>query len=65
MKIIGHRGWRGKYPENSLNGFEALSKLGVNALELDVIITKDKEILVSHEAWFDLNYCTSKSEANL
>ena len=65
MKIIGHRGWRGKYPENSLIGFEALSKLGVNALELDVIITKDKEILVSHEAWFDLIYCTSKSEANL
>jgi glycerophosphoryl diester phosphodiesterase len=65
MQIIGHRGWRGQYPENSLIGFEALSNLGVNALELDVIITKDKEILVSHEAWFDLNYCTSKSESNL
>lgn len=65
MQIIGHRGWRGKYPENSLLGFEELVKSGVNAVELDVIITKDREILVSHEPWFDDGYCISKSRENL
>ena len=64
-KIIGHRGWRGKFPENSLIGFEQLALSGVHAVELDIVITKDKEILVSHEPWFDFQYCSAKKKANL
>lgn len=64
-QIIGHRGWRGKFPENSLIGFDQLFHLGIHAVELDVVITKDKQILVSHEAWFDLQYCTHHHPSNL
>ena len=65
MKIIGHRGWRGSYPENSLLGFKELANLGVQAVELDIIITKDQEILVSHEPWFDPSYCSAATKNNL
>ncbi len=64
MQIIGHRGWRGKFPENTLIGFEQAAELGVPAIELDIVITKDKKILVSHEPWFDLRYCKTNSEGN-
>lgn len=63
--IIGHRGWRGKYPENSLLGFEELAKAGVNAVELDVVVTQEGELLVSHEAHFDAQYCNTKYPRNL
>jgi glycerophosphoryl diester phosphodiesterase len=65
MKILGHRGWRGKYPENSLIGFDAVSRLAISGVELDVIINKKGELLVSHEPWFDLAYCQTKEETNL
>lgn len=64
-RVLGHRGWRGLYPENSLIGFEKLSLAGIDAVELDIVITKDKEILVSHEPWFDLQYCKAKSPSNI
>jgi len=65
MKIIGHRGWRGKYPENSLTGFKKLNELGVHAVEIDVVVSKERELIISHEAWFDLTYCLAESEQNL
>lgn len=64
-KIIGHRGWRGKYPENSLEGFKALHTAGVDALELDIVVSKNNELIVSHEAWFDHTYCLSNKKDNL
>lgn len=63
--VIGHRGWRGKYPENSLLGFEKLAQLGVFAVELDVVITQDGKLLVSHEPWFDGQYCNTPYNQNL
>ena len=39
--IIGHRGARGLYPENTLAGFAGALALGVDALELDVALTAD------------------------
>ena len=64
MKIIGHRGWRGKFPENALLGFQELCKQGVLAVELDVVVTKDNQLLVSHEPWFDGQYCESEFARN-
>ncbi len=49
IDIQGHRGCRGLMPENTIPGFLKALDLGVNTLELDVVITKDKEVLVSHE----------------
>lgn len=55
--LQGHRGARGLMPENTIPSFlEALNN-GVTALELDVVITKDGEVLVSHEPYMSHEIC--------
>ncbi len=49
----GHRGARGLAPENTLPSFLKCLELGINAFELDVVISKDRQVIVSHEAWFN------------
>ena len=51
MDIQGHRGCRGLFPENTIPAFEHALELGVSTLELDVVISKDKKVIVSHEAF--------------
>lgn len=46
---IGHRGFAGKYTENSLQAFEQASKLGVDGVELDVWVCKTGELVVFHD----------------
>ena len=48
--LQGHRGARGLFPENTLEGFIATCALGVDSLELDVAITADGVAVVSHDA---------------
>lgn len=55
--IQGHRGARGLYPENSIPGFIAAVKLGVNTLEMDVVVSKDGQLVVSHEPWMNEEIC--------
>ena len=55
--IQGHRGARGLAPENSLPAFKKALSLGVNTLELDVVISKDKQVVVSHEPWMNHQIC--------
>ncbi|MEM7563882.1 MAG: glycerophosphodiester phosphodiesterase [Pseudomonadota bacterium] len=45
----GHRGARGLMPENSLPGFALALEIGVNTLELDVVVTRDFEVVVMHD----------------
>lgn len=53
-----HRGSRGLYPENTLDAFQkSVELLGLKTLELDVVLTKDKEVLISHEPWFSPEIC--------
>lgn len=47
--VIGHRGARGLHPENTLAGFAAALALGVDALELDVALTADGVVVVTHD----------------
>ncbi len=47
--LQGHRGARGLAPENTLPGFEAALKIGVTTLELDLAVTKDDMLVVSHD----------------
>jgi glycerophosphoryl diester phosphodiesterase len=56
--LQGHRGCRGILPENSIIAFQTAFELGVNTLELDVVITKDKKVLVSHEPFFSSEIST-------
>lgn len=58
VDIQGHRGARGYYPENTITAFIEAVKLGVTILELDVVISKDLQVVVSHEAWMNDVFCT-------
>jgi glycerophosphoryl diester phosphodiesterase len=53
----GHRGSRGLMPENSIEGFIHALSFPVRTLELDVVLTKDNVVLVSHEPWFSEEIC--------
>ncbi len=53
LDIQGHRGCRGLYPENSLPAFSKAIELGVHTLELDVVISKDHKVVVSHEPYMN------------
>lgn len=52
LDFQGHRGCRGLLPENTLPAFEKALDLGVTTLEMDVVVTKDKMVILSHEPWF-------------
>ncbi|PKN22549.1 MAG: glycerophosphodiester phosphodiesterase [Deltaproteobacteria bacterium HGW-Deltaproteobacteria-21] len=53
MQVIGHRGAAGLAPENTLAGIRKALELGVDGIELDVLLTADGEIVVHHN--FALN----------
>lgn len=58
INIQGHRGARGLYPENTITAFIEAVKLGVNTLEMDVVISRDLKVVVSHEPWMNEVFCT-------
>lgn len=51
--VQGHRGCRGLMPENTIPAFLKALDLGVTTLELDVVISKDRQVVVSHEPYFN------------
>jgi glycerophosphoryl diester phosphodiesterase len=51
--IEGHRGCRGLMPENTVPAFLKALDLGVTTLEMDVVISKDRQVVVSHEPYFN------------
>jgi glycerophosphoryl diester phosphodiesterase len=55
--IQGHRGARGLRPENTIPAFLYALDSGVTTLEMDVAITKDKLVVVSHEPWMSAEIC--------
>ena len=54
----GHRGCRGLMPENTIPAFKKALDLGVTTLELDVCISKDHRVVVSHEPYMNMLFCT-------
>ncbi len=65
MEIYGHRGFRGKFPENSIIGFKKAIELGILGIELDVVVNKDKQLVISHEPYFQREYCLDSSGGNI
>ena len=69
----GHRGCRGLMPENTIAAMKKAIDLGVTTLETDVVITKDKQVILSHEPFFNHeistkpggSYVTEKEERSL
>jgi glycerophosphoryl diester phosphodiesterase len=51
FEIQAHRGARAFYPENTLQAFCKAADLGCGVIELDLIVSRDKKIVVSHDPW--------------
>lgn len=49
----GHRGCRGLMPENTVAAMIKAVDLGVTTLEMDAVITKDGQVILSHEPFFN------------
>jgi glycerophosphoryl diester phosphodiesterase len=53
VMIIGHRGGRNLWPENSLLGFRKLREMRVDGVEFDVHQTRDGGLVVIHDPTFE------------
>jgi glycerophosphoryl diester phosphodiesterase len=54
-QIIAHQGGKAEWPANSRLAFESVKSLSVDAVELDVHLTKDGQVLVLHDATIEMN----------
>lgn len=53
VKNFAHRGFSGKYPENTLIAFEKAVEAGADGIELDVQLSKDGEVMIMHDETLD------------
>ena len=53
IMIVGHRGIRNLYPENTMVSFRAALELRLDLIEFDVHFTKDKTLVVCHDGTID------------
>ncbi|WP_316816367.1 glycerophosphodiester phosphodiesterase family protein [Pedobacter nyackensis] len=51
--LIGHQGARGIMPENTIQGMIKALDLDVNVLNMGVVISKDEQVVLSHEPYFN------------
>jgi len=56
--LQGHRGCRGLMPENTIAAMLHAIDLGVTTLEMDVVITKDNKVILSHETFMNPEIAT-------
>jgi glycerophosphoryl diester phosphodiesterase len=65
VDIQGHRGARGVYPENSIPAFLYAIGQGVTTLELDVVISRDGQVVVSHDPYMSHKICLGPDGSKL
>ena len=63
--LQGHRGARGLKPENTIPGFLLALDTGVTTIEMDLAITKDKQIILSHEPWMSSSICLAPDGSDI
>ena len=51
MKIVSHRGFTNGFIENSINAIQSASNLGCQFIEIDVILSNDGTIFLSHDLY--------------
>lgn len=56
--VQAHRGGMGLYPEESLEAMLNAIELGVNTLEMDLCVTGDRQVVLSHDKFFHHRYAT-------
>lgn len=55
--LIGHRGATGLLPENTIPGFKKALEYNVDGIEMDVVVSGDHQVVVSHEPYFRHDLC--------
>lgn len=60
--VQGHRGARGLMPENTVPAFLSALEHHVSTLELDVVISADSQVVVSHEPWLSSEICRGEND---
>ena len=58
LDVQGHRGCRGLMPENTIPAMLRAIDLGVTTLEMDVVITSDDRVVLSHEPFMNAEIST-------
>jgi glycerophosphoryl diester phosphodiesterase len=56
VRLYGHRGARGLAPENTLAGFGVALALGVDVVDMDVVVTADGIVVASHDLFLNPNF---------
>ena len=65
IDVQGHRGARGLRPENTLSGFDLAIDLGVTTIELDLAVTKDRQVIVTHNPYIYGKICCNIDGSSL
>ena len=47
-QAIAHRGYKAKYPENTMGAFRGAVQVGAQAIETDIHLSGDGEVVISH-----------------
>ncbi|EOA90461.1 uncharacterized protein SETTUDRAFT_45648 [Exserohilum turcica Et28A] len=59
-QAIAHRGYKAKFPENTMGAFKGAVEVGAEGLETDIHLTKDGVVVLSHDK--DLKRCFGRDE---
>lgn len=62
MRVIAHRGFSGLAPENTMSAFRKAIEIGADMFELDVLLSRDGEVVVIHDETLDR---TSNAKGNV
>jgi len=60
IQVHGHRGARAMRPENTIPAFEYAVEQGVDAIEMDLAVTKDDVLVVSHDPVLNPQICRNR-----
>lgn len=55
--VVGHRGFKAKYTENTLSGFLKCFQTGAMSFETDLWMTKDHVLVISHDVNTNRIFC--------
>lgn len=61
VEVQGHRGARGSRPENTLPAFQFALEQGVDTLELDIAVSADNQLVISHDPDMTAERCLDPS----
>jgi len=61
VQVYAHRGGRAFSPENTLPAYESSLKIGTDWLDMDIVMTRDGEILVAHDLILNPNLVQDQS----